>query len=184
MQKAWIESRRIKIGLLEVVAVLFCVYRYESTASFLTTLAFLGILIAVSFQDIETRKILDRYWCAIVFLTIVSMITIPEIEMTSRLIGAGCVSIPMFVLTFIVPGFFGGGDMKLMAACGLFLGWKVTLVSTVLAIFAGGAYGIFLLVIKKAERKMQFAFGPFLCAGMAVGMMYGKTLIEWYIRWG
>lgn len=50
-------------------------------------------------------------------------------------------------------GAFGGGDIKLMAACGVFLGWRLTLVSTVLAILGGGIYGIWLMAAKKAARK-------------------------------
>ncbi|MDD5953557.1 MAG: prepilin peptidase, partial [Oscillospiraceae bacterium] len=69
----------------------------------------------------------------------------------------------------------------LMAACGLFLGWKVTLLSTAIAMLLGGIYGIILLLRKKAGRRSQFAFGPFLCIGMAVGLPYGQQLLDWYL---
>ena len=68
-----------------------------------------------------------------------------------------------------------------MAACGLFLGWKITLVSAALAILFGGIYGCYLLAAKKADRKAHFAFGPFLCIGMAIGLLYGIRLIDWYL---
>ena len=97
----------------------------------------------------------------------------PGISLLARLAGALCVSVPMLVLAVLIPGAFGGGDIKLMAACGLFLGWKITLVSTALAILFGGIYGCYLLAAKKADRKAHFAFGPFLCIGMAIGLLYG-----------
>ena len=75
----------------------------------------------------------------------------------------------------------GVGDIKLMAACGVFLGWRLTLVSTVLAILGGGIYGIWLMAAKKAARKEKFAFGPFLCVGMVIGLVYGEQLLTWYM---
>ena len=72
----------------------------------------------------------------------------------------------------MLPGAFGGGDIKLMAVGGLFLGWRVAVTSAVISIFLGGAYSLYLLIIKHADRKTYFAFGPFLCVGMAIGKIF------------
>jgi leader peptidase (prepilin peptidase)/N-methyltransferase len=69
-------------------------------------------------------------------------------------------------LIFKKPG-MGGGDIKLMAVCGIFLGGWGTVAALWLAAVIGGAYGVFLLAAKRAERGAYFAFGPFLCAGVA-----------------
>ena len=98
---------------------------------------------------------------------------LPKSKMVTILI---CLIGAVFVANLI-----GGGDIKLMAACGLFLGWKITLVSAALAILFGGIYGCYLLAAKKADRKAHFAFGPFLCIGMAIGLLYGGQLIDWYL---
>ncbi len=71
------------------------------------------------------------------------------------------VSLPLFLITLAVPGGFGGGDIKLMAACGLFLGWKLCLLSLCFGLLTGGLYGIWLLAAGKKGRKEHFAFGPF-----------------------
>ena len=82
-----------------------------------------------------------------------------------HIIGALCVSVPMFLLCLVIDGAFGGGDIKLMAAAGLFLGWQNTLLAMFFGIVFGGIYGIYLLAAKKAGKKDHFAFGPFLCVG-------------------
>ena len=45
----------------------------------------------------------------------------------------------------------------------------------------GGGFGALLLAQKKANRKSQFAFGPFLCIGIAIAMFFGETIADWYM---
>ena len=97
-----------------------------------------------------------------------------------HIIGALCVSVPMFLLCLVIDGAFGGGDIKLMAAAGLFLGWQNTLLAMFFGIVFGGMYGIYLLAAKKAGKKDHFAFGPFLCAGIVIAMLFGGPVLEWY----
>ena len=83
-------------------------------------------------------------------------------------------------MALIVPGGFGGGDIKLMAAAGLLLGWQRSLFAVFLALLAGGGYGIWLLAAHKAGRKDHFAFGPFLCIGIAAALFWGGDVVAWY----
>lgn len=76
---------------------------------------------------------------------------------------------------------FGGGDIKLMAGAGFFLGARLTVVAAFLGILLGGGFGALLLAAKKADRKTRFAFGPFLCIGIAAAMFFGERLADWYI---
>ena len=79
------------------------------------------------------------------------------------------------------PGGFGGGDIKLMFGAGFFLGAKLTVVAAFIGILLGGGFGALLLAAKKADRKTRFAFGPFLCIGIAAAMFFGERLADWYI---
>ena len=76
---------------------------------------------------------------------------------------------------------FGGGDIKLMFGAGFFLGAKLTVVAAFIGILLGGGFGALLLAKKKANRKSQFAFGPFLCIGIAIAMFFGETIADWYM---
>ena len=50
------------------------------------------------------------------------------------------------------------------------------------AVYIGFSYfGALLLAQKKANRKSQFAFGPFLCIGIAIAMFFGETIADWYM---
>ena len=91
------------------------------------------------------------------------------------------VSLPMLLLALVVPGGFGGGDIKLMAGAGFFLGARLTVVAAFLGILLGGGFGALLLAAKKADRKTRFAFEPFLCIGIAAAMFFGERLADWYI---
>ena len=179
--KASIGSRDTWIELLGGIAALFCIIKYENIETALTVFAFFSLLTVVTFLDIDTMEIENGCWIAILILSVISLYTMRGITFIDRGIGFLCVSLPMLALALVIPGAFGGGDIKLMAACGVFLGWRLTLVSTVLAILGGDIYGIWLMAAKKAARKEKFAFGPFLCVGMVIGLVYGEQLLTWYM---
>lgn len=166
--------------LLYGIQALLCVIWFDDMKAVITVFAFFCVLLVVAFQDIDTMEISNGCHIAILVIAIISMFTMPQLSLMSRIIGGFCVSVPLLILTIVVPGAFGGGDIKLMAVSGLFLGWKITLVSLVVAILLGGSYSICLLVLKKVDRKANFAFGPFLCAGMEIGVLWGKELMDWY----
>lgn len=147
----------------------------------ITIAAFLSVLGAVTAEDLAEQKIPDRYHLMILALAGISCFTMPEVSLGSRTLGFLCVSVPLLAVALIVPGAFGGGDVKLMATCGAFLGWRMTLVSTGIAFFLGGSWCIVWLILKKMGRKDRIAFGPFLCIGMAAGVLAGETLIKLYL---
>lgn len=143
--------------------------------------ALLGVLTAVAFVDIEFMEIPNGFVMAIAVCAVIACFMFPEIGAAERLIGAAAVSVPLLLMAIAIPGAFGGGDIKLMAAAGLFLGWRQVIVALLIAVLTGGFYGIYLLAAKKKERKDHFAFGPFLCAGIAVSVFAGTRLMQWYL---
>lgn len=92
----------------------------------------------------------------------------------SRLIGAVCISVPMLVVSLIISGAFGGGDIKLMAAAGIYLGWRLTLAGAFIGLFLSGLYGIYLLVLKKAGKKSKVKLAPFLSFGLSSAALFGN----------
>jgi leader peptidase (prepilin peptidase) / N-methyltransferase len=74
----------------------------------------------------------------------------------------------------------GGGDVKLMAMAGLFLGWRAALLALVLAVVAGGAAGAGLLVARKLKRGDYFPFGPFLAAGVFASLLFYGNIMALY----
>ncbi len=180
--QAPISFRYPAVECLGGVLALLCFWKFGSDVQAFAAFAFLGILAVVAFVDADTMEIPNGLVLAVAVTALASWLLGGEPAWQERLIGAVCVSVPMLLLTLAIPGAFGGGDIKLMGAAGLFLGWKLCLTATFLAIVGGGLYGIFLLAARKKGKKEHFAFGPFLCAGMAAALFWGNSLIDQYLR--
>lgn len=139
---------------------------------------FLGVLAVVARTDKKTMTIPDKLVLAALGVSLCSIPFFPEIGLMERVFGIYSASILLLLITLCVPGAFGGGDIKLMAACGVFLGWRYSLLALVIAIFLGAAYGVWMLTIGKADRKSRIAFGPFLCIGMGIAVLWGEQVLS------
>ena len=178
--KAQIGSRDLFVEITGGILAVICYFSYGIQLSSLITYLFFCVLTVVTLMDIDTMEIEDACHILIVLLAFVSLILGKGPSLTERLIGLLCISTPMLFLSLVVEGAFGGGDIKLMAACGAFLGWKMTMVSAFFAFLLGGVFGLYLLAVKKKEGKDHFAFGPFLCFGMMIAVFYGNAVLNWY----
>ena len=81
---------------------------------------------------------------------------------------------------------FGMGDIILMAAGGLMLGWKATAAAAFIAICLGAVYAVILKVRtahSDKENVKAFAFGPFLTIGLAAASFFGTELVDMYINY-
>ena len=141
----------------------------------------MGILTVVAFIDWNTKIIYDRFHIAIVLLGIAAVWLFPEHTLTDRLLGAVIISAPMLILSLLIPGAFGGGDIKLMAASGWLLGYRAMIPAIFIGILTGGIYCIWMLARGKMTRKDRFAFGPFLAIGLAAACICGDQMLEWYL---
>ena len=95
------------------------------------------------------------------------------------MIGFFAVSVPLFIIYIVSKGRgIGGGDVKLMAAAGLLLGWKLAL----LALMAGCLYGsvIHIARMKISGEGRVLAMGPYLSAGILTAVWFGNAIVEWY----
>ncbi|MEG0190301.1 MAG: prepilin peptidase [Lachnospiraceae bacterium] len=142
---------------------------------------FFTILTCIAGIDIDTLEIPNELVVGVFLCGLVSIPFFPGISMGERILGIVVVSIPLLAITVAVKGAFGGGDIKLMAATGMFLGWKLNIVAILLAILLGGFYGIYLLIRKKKDKKDHFAFGPFLCVGIGLALYKGQGIMDWYL---
>jgi leader peptidase (prepilin peptidase) / N-methyltransferase len=98
-------------------------------------------------------------------------------SLLGTLVGGGI----FFLIIVASRGGMGGGDMKLGAMLGAFLGWKLVLVAILLSVLAGGLVAIVLLALRRRGRKDAVPFGPFLALGGAVSLFWGRPLLEWYL---
>ncbi len=143
---------------------------------------FFCLMDLVLLVDLDTMEIPNYFVILVLFAGVVSWFVLPGISILEHLIGGLCVSLPMLLLILAIPGSFGGGDMKLSAAVGLFLGWKLTVTGFLLGLLFGGLYGIYLLASKKKGKKEHFSFGPFLCTGYMLAVLCGMDIIGAYMK--
>lgn len=142
---------------------------------------YMGILTVVAMIDWNTKIIYDRFHIFIILLGIAAIGLFPEHTLTDRLIGAVIISVPMLILSLLIAGAFGGGDIKLMAASGWLLGWRAMIPAIFIGILTAGIYCILMLAKGKMTRKDRFAFGPFLAIGLAAAYIYGDQMLNWYL---
>ena len=76
----------------------------------------------------------------------------------------------------------GGGDIKLMGMIGIYLGWKLTALSMLLSIYAGGIIGGLLVLLKVKKRDDAIPYGPFIAAGTIISIFFGNDIIRWYLQ--
>ncbi len=75
----------------------------------------------------------------------------------------------------------GGGDVKLAAMIGAFLGWRYIIISLFLGFFLGALAGIILIMSKIKNREDAVPFGPFIVLGSFITLLWGEKIITWYI---
>jgi leader peptidase (prepilin peptidase)/N-methyltransferase len=92
------------------------------------------------------------------------------------------------VLLAIAEGYYrirkeeglGMGDVKLLAMIGAFLGWKLVLLTLVLASFSGSLIGVALIASQRGDMKYALPFGTFLAIGAVVSAAWGTPMVDWY----
>lgn len=95
------------------------------------------------------------------------------------LIGFAAVS-GFFLLVYLITGGrgIGGGDIKLMAAAGLLLGWKDILLSLMIAAIVATIVHLIRMAVVKAGKVLSF--GPYLSIGIFIAFLFGDIIIKWY----
>jgi leader peptidase (prepilin peptidase)/N-methyltransferase len=76
----------------------------------------------------------------------------------------------------------GMGDVKMLAMIGAFLGWKLTLVTLMMASLSGSLIGAMLIVTSRGGMKHALPFGTFLALGSALAATVGQPILDWYLR--
>ena len=114
------------------------------------------------------------------FVLGIAMTILDRGNLVEHLIGMICVSGLLGILYLLTGGrAIGGGDIKLMFACGLILGWKLILLAFFLGCIIGSVVHIIRMSVKKAGRML--AMGPYLSAGILLAALWGNAWINWYL---
>ena len=155
--------RKIFIASALFAAMTFCSKLPILQAAYLVTAIFFLSLIIVT--DFEQYIIFDKI--LLPFTIIGALFTIIlELPIFTHLISALIGGVIFFALMTITKGGIGGGDVKLVAAIGLWIGEGLSFVVLTAAIL-GGLAAIILLVTGFKKRTDFFAYGPYFCIATA-----------------
>ncbi len=75
----------------------------------------------------------------------------------------------------------GGGDVKMLAMIGAFLGWQLTIVTLILSSMAGALVGLGVIVSRRGGMDHQLPYGTFLALAAIAASLAGGRLIIWYL---
>jgi len=75
----------------------------------------------------------------------------------------------------------GGGDVKMLAMLGAFLGWQMVLVTLVFSSIAGAVTGLLVIALRRGDLKYALPYGTFLSLAGLVASLYGERIVAWYV---
>jgi leader peptidase (prepilin peptidase) / N-methyltransferase len=154
---------------------------FGMTPGFVVAAVLLAILVAVTGIDLDHQIIPDKITLPGILTGVVANLAVPGGSWSDSLLGIGLGGGIFFAIILASGGGMGGGDMKLGAMLGAFLGWKVTVVAVFVAVLVGGVVALGVLAAGRKGRKDPIPFGPFLAVGGAVALFWGPRLLTWYL---
>lgn len=138
-----------------------------------------SVLIVISVIDWRTYEIPYSMLISMGVIGVLRLV-VDRANIAEHLIGFFAVSAFLYAVFWISNGkWIGGGDIYLMAAAGLFLGWKNIILALALGCILGSM--IHLILMRVCNKGRMLAFGPYLSAGIVISMLYGTQMIEWYL---
>ena len=164
-----------------LMGMLFCIEMYVNTSFFIGFLSCLVIagLVILSFVDFETYEIPVEINYFILAIGII--VTIFDYKnFLEHIIGLVLVSGFIYIIIYLSNGrAMGGGDCKLMATCGLLIGWKLILVAFIIGCILGSI--VHSIRIKVSNEPKVLALGPYLAIGIYIAMIFGNNLLNMYM---
>lgn len=162
------------------------VWRFGPDWSSLAYAALFSALLVVTFIDLDHQIIPDRITLPGIPLGILCAAAVLPIGIVDSLLGVLLGGGLLWLMAWLSPYLFGkegmgGGDIKLLAMVGAFLGWEPVLLTVLVGSSIGALTGLALIALKRLRRDQYLPFGPFLALGAVVAMFFFHELKTWYV---
>jgi leader peptidase (prepilin peptidase)/N-methyltransferase len=185
------ESISIQYPLVEGITALGSLalfMRFGSSLSYLFYFSFVAALIVITGIDLYHQIIPDVISLPGIGVGLLASLVIPQINFLDSLIGALLGGGSLFIVATLYQWLFkregmGGGDVKLLAMIGAFLGWKAVILTILLSSLIGSITGMIMMVSKGKDFKYAIPFGPFLSFGAVIALFYQNEIIFWYLQY-
>lgn len=145
----------------------------------------LSALIVITGTDLSHTMIPDAVTLPGIVVGLLCATMILPLGLLNSLLGVALGGGILWALAWVSPYIFGkegmgGGDIKLMAMVGAFIGWQPVLLAIMIGSFLGSLVGVGLIAIGIMRRDQYIPFGPFLAAGSLLALLFHQPLLEWY----
>ena len=181
----------VRYPVVEGLSGLLCLalfIKYGLSLEFSLFFLFAASLLIITFIDIDYQLIPDIISIPGIFFGIGASFLIPLMSWVESLFG---ILIGGGFLFIVAIGYkwltgrdgMGGGDIKLLAMAGAWLGWKAVPFILFSSSLIGALIGGIGLVINKKGLKYKIPFGPFLSLASIMYIFFGPELIHWYITY-
>jgi leader peptidase (prepilin peptidase) / N-methyltransferase len=190
-----ISPRYFVVELLTALLALALYDRFGFGFSFFVSFVLVGALIVISFIDLDVRIVPDIISLPGIIVGLAlsvagyflisgesPIVPSPVSSVLGILAGGGFLLATAWIYEKVtgVEG-MGGGDIKLLAMIGAFLGWPSIPITLFFASLVGSIVGIACMVATGAGRRLALPFAPFLCSGALLFIFFGKDLIQFYV---
>jgi len=160
--------------------------RYGLSLSYFFYFSFVAALIVITVIDLYHQIIPDVISLPGIGVGLLGALIIPHITFFNSFIGILLGGGSLFFIATLYQWLFkregmGGGDVKLLAMIGAFLGWDAVILTILFSSLIGSITGMILMALKGKDFKYAIPFGPFLSLGAVISLFYREEIARWYL---
>ena len=185
-------SRRYPLTeALTGLVFLLCFYVFGAGFRSVPACLFASALITAAWIDWDFTYIPDGISLFILLAGLLSVIPLPAYGLLTRfswkslgdhIVAAVLIGSALFIVSRLTGGGIGGGDIKLLAASGFYLG----LPRGLLALFGGyvlaAAWVVPALIRGKIHRRSSIPMAPFFAVSLILSLLWGEQILNWYLN--
>jgi leader peptidase (prepilin peptidase)/N-methyltransferase len=176
----------VELATALIFALLYWHYGLNPAMGIMAFYACLFIIIFVI--DLEQGLILNKVvYPGMVVALLLALVPRPELTMViepgiaSAALGGGIGFAILLLIAIISRGGMGWGDVKLAALIGLATGFPLVFLAIIMGAILGGIVAVALVIAKKRKRRETIPFGPFLALAAMITMLWGSSILSWYL---
>lgn len=185
------------VELLTAALFVLLMLRFTNIVALAIYVVFISSLVVITFIDLKHYIIPDEISIPGIFIGL-ALSLLPAGLTGGQLVSGsflnsliGCIAgggtlylAALFSLLVFKKEGMGGGDIKLLAMVGAFLGWKLGMMTIVVGSVLGAVVGVTLILLRLKTRSEYIPFGPYLALGAALSLFCGERLLTLYLTFG
>ena len=175
------------VELLSGLLMVLTYHQYGITLQGAAVAIYVSLLVIISFIDLDHMIIPNSLngiigITGIIFMLMGWTVSIKQGILGSVIGGGVLLLLGYFSLWFLKKEGMGGGDIKLVAVSGFYLGLDRMIMALILTGYIAGIVLVILLVMRKLNRNQVIPFGPFLSTGMLISILLYENIMQFYWR--